>query len=96
MVFNKKEVAQSLKGKGFFVESGDHDYYRYHTLSDKRTHIRTKISHGSKPNYINKNLESFMAEQCKLSTRDFRKLIDCSINQIEYEELIENELVRYR
>ena len=91
MVFRKTKVDQSLKKKGFVVESGDHKYYRYYTLSDKKTNIRTKMSHGNRKKDVDKNLESSMASQCKLSRNDFKKLIECSISQAEYEKLVEEK-----
>ena len=87
-----KKMDKSLKEKGFVVESSHHKYYRYYTISEKKTHIKTKMSHGSRRKDIDKNLESYMAQQCKLSTGDFRKLIECSIDRVAYEELIKREL----
>ena len=94
MVLNTKIVAQSLKKKGF-VEEPDHDhkFYWYHTLDKKETHIFTKISHGSKKD-IKKYILSAMARQCKVSTGNFKKLIECSMDQAEYEKLVEERLGR--
>ena len=93
MVFERREVEKSLKEKGFEREDGDHRFFRYYSLSDKRrTRIRTKTSHGSKKKDISKDIASQMAKQCKLDSKSFSKFIDCSLSQKEYQKIVEEKL----
>ena len=54
----------------------------------KKTPVRTKTSHGSSHRDIGSEIASRMARQCRLSSGDFERLVDCSLSQAEYEELL--------
>lgn len=88
MVLPKRKVESSLKVKGFQVHQGDHHYFTYITLDGVRTHIFTKTSHSRRPDSIPTPLLSQMARQCKLTLSQFRELIQCGIDQKEYENLL--------
>ena len=45
--FPRREIKRSLEKKGFYLETGDHDYYNFYH-NGKKTDIWTKISRGSK------------------------------------------------
>jgi hypothetical protein len=84
----KREVETALRRKGFQPTSGDHTYFYLHTQDGKRTPIFTKTSHGSKPKDLDDYLLGQMAKQCRLSRKDFLRLIDCPLDRNAYEDLL--------
>ena len=76
-----KTVDTALCSKGFRSHNGDHVYY-YLYVDDRKTVVRTKISHGEKE--INDNLLGLMARQVKLSKKLFGDLIDCPLSYEQY------------
>ena len=80
----RKSVMASLQKKGFVMTEGDHSYFIYHTLTGKKTIVKTKVSHSGKD--ISKVLMGLMAKQCKLSSLEFHELVDCPLSQEKYEE----------
>lgn len=94
MPLKRSAVESSLEAKGFKKASGDHSFYIYHTKSGLKTIVRTKTSHGSGYKDISDDLVSKMAKQCKLTTKDFRNLIECPLSRDEYEtKLVQQGLV---
>lgn len=87
------DVERSLVVKGFVgPEKGDHNYFTYRSIAGKKTRVFTKTSHGSRE--VNDHLLSQMARQCKLSNKDFGRLIDCPLDRVSYEgKLIEQGYV---
>ena len=81
----KTTVIRALKSKGFAEASGDHIVLIYYTTDGLKTGIRTKTSHTPKMKDIPDNLLALMAAQCKLQKPDFMRLVDCGMNQHEYE-----------
>lgn len=82
---NKIETA--LMKKGFKKDSGrDHIYFIYRRKDGCLSQVRTKISHSAKD--IADNLISQMAKQCKLTNKDFKELVGCSLSQDDFERLI--------
>ncbi len=78
------DVERSLLSKGFVgPDKRDHNYFTYHSIAGKKTRVFTKTSHGSRE--INDQLLSHMAKQCKLSNKDFGRLIDCPLDRVSYE-----------
>ena len=90
MTLKHRKVERALMKKGFEREFRDHVYFVYYSLSGKRTRIRTSISHGLKSRDIGDQLASLIARQCKLSLKQFKALIDCSLTQPEYEEIVKS------
>jgi hypothetical protein len=86
-VRKKKQVETGLEGKGFRKVHGDHFYYFYWTLAGKKTHIRTKTSHG-KGKELDGNLLAAMARQTYLTSHQFLELVDCPMSQTEYERVL--------
>ncbi|RYH48359.1 MAG: hypothetical protein EON54_16105 [Alcaligenaceae bacterium] len=80
------DVEKSLVLKGFAPAAGDHNYFHYHSLVGKKTRVFTKTSHGARE--ISDSLLSLMARQCKLSNKDFGRLIDCPLDRATYEKLL--------
>lgn len=89
----QSDVERSLMAKGYVgPERGDHNYFTYHSKSGKKTRIFTKTSHGARE--IDDHILSQMAKQCKLSNKDFGRLIDCPLDRDTYEQkLIEQGFV---
>lgn len=84
--YTGSEIERGLKRKGFVEELNDHRYLRF-VFNGKKTHIRTMVSHSRKDvtNYI----LARMAEQCALSIREFRSLVDCALGEDEYGQRVE-------
>lgn len=80
------DVEKSLLKKGFLAGGGDHNFFIYHSKVGKKTIVRTKTSHGGKD--VDDNLLSQMAKQCKLTNKDFGRLIDCPLSRDDYEALL--------
>jgi len=79
-----RDVAASLRRKGFVAGSGDHAFFTYVTETGLRTAVLTKISHGGNHD-ISDGLMSQMARQCKLPRARFLDLIDCPMSRAAYE-----------
>ncbi len=86
-VRKKKLVEAGLEAKGFRKVYGDHYYYFYWTLAGKKTHIRTKTSHGNGKE-LDGNLLGAMARQTYLTSHQFLALVDCPMSQAEYERVL--------
>lgn len=82
----QSDVEKGLKAKGFRPRDGDHTYFIYHSLAGKKTRVFTKTSHGGRD--INDSLLAMMARQCRLSSRDFSRLVDCPLARDAYESLL--------
>jgi hypothetical protein len=81
-----KEVRASLNKKGF-VEEDDRDHrYFFLTIENKRSSIRTKLSHGEYE--IDSFLIGKMAKQTGLTNREFEDLIKCPLTKEAYIELL--------
>jgi hypothetical protein len=84
----KRSVESSLQKKGFALQTGDHNFFVYWTISGLKSNIFTKTSHTKKPKDISDGLLSQMARQCYISKLDFLNLIDCPLSQEGYEKLL--------
>lgn len=89
----KQQVVESaLLSKGFRKSDGDHHYYHYYSLENKKSSVFTKTSHGSRE--LSDDLISKMAGQCKLKKSEFVLLVDCPLSRNDYEKrLIEQGFV---
>lgn len=84
----RDDVESSLSKKGFTEQAGgDHRYFRLF-YDGKNTGIYTKTSRGTGYKSLGDGLVSSMAKQLKLPTRDFVRLIDCSMSREEYLALL--------
>lgn len=79
--YSGSEIERGLKRKGFVEELNDHRYLRF-VFNGEKTHIRTMVSHGRKD--VTDHILARMAEQCALSIREFRNLVDCALGEDEY------------
>jgi hypothetical protein len=87
----KSKVESALKSKGFKQTEGDHHWFVYVTIEGKKTAIKTKTSHTQKMKDISDSLLSLMAKQCHLSKDQFLNLVDCPLDQEEYEKILRNK-----
>jgi predicted RNA binding protein YcfA (HicA-like mRNA interferase family) len=88
---SKSQVESALRQKGFAPVRKDHNYFVYINLDGTRTTIKTKTSHTKKMKDIPDNLLAQMAKQCGLSKSDFLKLVDCSLDQQQYQKLLDKK-----
>lgn len=86
----KRDVESGLRRKGFQQISGDHNYFAYRSAAGLKTRVFTKTSHGSKKD-ISDHLLSEMAKQCGLEKRQFLQLVDCPLDQEEYEAILRSK-----
>lgn len=88
MNLERAKVQSNLPKKGF-VERDDrkHIFYHFHH-GGKKTHIRTHVSHGSKYKTLGDDLVSKMAKQCKVTTKNFRGLAECTVSHEDYIKLL--------
>lgn len=83
---DRRRVDAALVKKGFERnEDGHHVSFAYVTFDNRRTEIRTRVSHG-RDRDISDDLLAKMAKQCKLGRPDFNRLVDCPMEREEYEE----------
>lgn len=89
----RDSINDSLQRKGFLLKPGERDHYRfvYYSMAGKKTSVHTKTSYGSKYKVIGDILLKEMSKQCKLSKADFLSLVDCPLNQEEYENKLRTQ-----
>lgn len=79
------EKVQKLKGallrKGFRKDPTHHEMY-WLFVGERKTDIRTRISHGAKE--CGNRLLGLMARQLKLERREFDDLIECPMTAEDY------------
>ncbi|MDF2889803.1 MAG: hypothetical protein K0R80_170 [Clostridia bacterium] len=81
-----KDIRASLNKKGFIEEEDrDHRYF-FLTINNKKTSIRTKLSHGDSE--IDSFLIGKMAKQTGLTNKEFEDLIKCPLTKDEYIKLL--------
>jgi hypothetical protein len=85
MPLDRRAVESALTIKGFREVEGNHTFFIYYAASGKKSPVRTKTSHGSSHKDISDVLVSQMAKQCKLTTKEFRSLVECPLSRAEYE-----------
>ena len=91
---NSKNILNTLKTKGFKVDNRDHHYLFFY-VNDKKTHIRTKISHGQMD--YGPYLLGQIAKQLHLSNGQLAKLLDCPLKYEGYKKiLVENGSIDIR
>jgi hypothetical protein len=80
-------VATALLAKGFMQASGnrDHDYF-FFRYQGKKTSVFTRISHGERS--ADDWLIGKMAQQVKLTKREFLALVECTLSGPAYCRLL--------
>lgn len=88
MPLKRREVEQALESKGFMRREKAHVFFLYHTREGLKTSVRTTTAHGNSGADIDNQLIAAMARQCEISRVNFERLIDCSLSQEAYENLL--------
>ena len=84
----REAVLSNLARKGFKLTEGDHIFLVYHRVDGLKTPIRTKVSRGSAHRDISDSLLGQMAKQVRLNKSAFLELIDCTLDQTGFEQLV--------
>ena len=82
-----RRVESALLAKGFRFRNSRHRKLYFYTVQGESTAVSTLLSHGGDRD-VNDRLLAQMARQCRLSRREFDRLIDCPMSQQEYEALL--------
>lgn len=77
-------VNAALRAKGMIPSEGDHHIFK--KKINGVTEVLTKTSHDNKE--ISGILAKLMAHQCYLSVSEFWDLVDCTLSQTKWDELI--------
>jgi hypothetical protein len=83
MPLDRSHVESALLRKGFIRRDGDHRFYLF-VHDGKVTPIFTKVSHSPKHKTLDDSLLSYMARQTKLTNKQFRQLVDCTLSHDDY------------
>ncbi len=91
-VYSGRTIEAALLKKGFLKES-DGDHIRYYFPNKARTDwvVRTKISHGMQGKTIDSWLLTQMARQLHLTKAQFLELIDCTLSEEDYREILKTQ-----
>ena len=81
-----QDVRQALTNKGMERDENHHEMFR--KTIEGVTHLVTRISHGARE--INNVTGGFMATQCCLQKKEFWELVDCSLSEEQWDNLIRN------
>lgn len=84
-VFRTRDIESALTSKGFKQANSDHKYYFFY-VDGKKTSIRTKISHGASE--YGDVLLGLMKKQLHLEKKELEELINCTLGEKEYRELL--------
>jgi hypothetical protein len=78
-------IAAALLRKGFVEERRDHKYY-FFQVGGKKTSVFTFISHGERD--ANDWILGQIARQLNLTKSEMLRLIECSLSETEYRDLL--------
>lgn len=93
MVLDKRKVVSTLRKKGFEKDTGGHHVVMtYRRIDGVMSNIRTHVSHGNTPKVLDDYLIGQMAQQTKLSKKDFERLANCPMKRSKYEEVVKDYL----
>jgi hypothetical protein len=92
-----RDIDSALVRKGFQrFRDGDHVRYRFYEPDNDNPLTRTKISHGMMGDTIGAKLLSEMARQLRLTKTQFLALIDCTLDEEGYRQILQNEEEYYK
>ncbi|MDZ4181027.1 MAG: hypothetical protein U1E29_17640 [Coriobacteriia bacterium] len=80
-------VEAGLKKKGFEPTDHKHRQFVFMTDSGRKTPVKTMTSHGS-DKVLSSSLVCQMARQCKLSVKEFERMVSCRIPREQYAEML--------
>ena len=85
-----RDIDSALVKKGFQrISDGDHIRYRFYVPNYDNPLARTKIIHGVMGRAIGIKLLSEMARQLHLTKSQFLELIDCTLTEAGYRDILE-------
>ena len=94
MSLEQDDVVSALETKGFkFQGDRSHDYYWLYVDGIKQQ-INTHISHGSRHKTLGDDLVWSMAMQLKITTKQFRELVQCTLSEDAYISLLRSRQIR--
>lgn len=85
MPLKSKEVKTAICKKGFQEENSDHKRYVFWHNGTK-TKLRTMMSHNEQE--IGANLQTAMAQQLRLSKKEFLLFVSCKMSEAEYKAIM--------
>ena len=89
-VRSARDIEAALVKKGFQrVDGGDHIRFYFYGANNDAPIARTKISHGKDGNTVSAKLMGEMARQLRLTKSQFLALIDCTLSEEDYREVLE-------
>lgn len=83
--YKPKDLVKMMTKKGFGHNTGTHNVLRFY-YQGKKTSISTHYS--SHHAIISETNFGLMAEQIKLTRNEYEKLIECTLNQEQYTQLL--------
>ena len=84
-----RDIDAALRRKGFRRDmGGKHIQFVLQTLDGRDTDIVTVMSHGMMGQSLSTDLISRMARQLRLTKRQFLELIDCTMAEERYREIL--------
>ena len=86
-----RDIDAALCKKGFKKTNGDHVWYYFYDRQTGATLAQTKISHGAMGMTIGAKLISQMARQLHLTKAQFLELIDCTLSEEDYREILKTQ-----
>lgn len=84
-----KEISKSLKKKGFTENKTHHKYFIYG--NKKKSGLYTFISHGHQSEECSNDLKRQIAQQLSLSIPQFNELINCTLDEQGYVEIVKSK-----
>ncbi len=85
-----RDIDAALRRKGFRrVMDGKHIQYFFQTPDGRDSHIMTFVSHGMMGGSIGAPLISQMARQLRIGKQQFLALIDCTLDETGYREMLQ-------
>lgn len=86
--YKTDKLDKALTKKGFRKESTHHEMY-WLFVGERRSEIRTRISHGKKE--YGDPLLGQMAKQMKLRRSQFDDFVECPLSQEDYINLLQQQ-----
>lgn len=90
--YKTSQFRQALEKKGFIIDQTHHEMYWYF-LDDKKTSLKTRISHSEKE--YDDFLLSERKKQLHLSKSDFKLFVECPLTAEQYKKiLLDSKIVK--
>ncbi len=86
--FKTHKISKALLSKGFKERKSDHLYFFFY-YNEKKTSIRTKLSHG-KSEYDD-SLLNFMKKELYLDKGELERLISCTLSEADYIQILKDK-----